>query len=486
MKTVKEILEAYNDNYLSKRDPRFGAKFPPEKDIPNVINLRRKAIRVFPDGQKIALYYAPQIDRYVSIPYGPGTQASAVQLSEAKAPEFDDDVTDAEKEAYLKKRKISSSDIRKQLSIGHIAKISGPGAAAKESLKRYKPGSGEGAKTAGELTTLGVMAAGRGIKNLIGKVREKLSNKTSTKKSPTKTKTKSTSAPSSALSTSAAKKVNFKGISSGVTSKDYKALNNAISAALKSPTGRAKAKPVKESFKENLKKARKEKQLNEIAPLVGAIAAGARIAGPAIARFVTTRAAPAVATVARSAGSKVKSIAGKIKGKTPKGKTPKNKKSGFGAKITTDAGASELINKALGGDSSQSSSGSSQSAWDAAKEAVPKSTSTAQFGNIQPKISSGDEKNVYSNPEYQFGGRRKDTRVQESTNFEKIKTIVENNIKTDQISFGDNSITINNRIAKKLINLYESLNKDNKKRFESTINEDANLFKKLINFAIRQ
>jgi hypothetical protein len=38
-------------------------------DPPPTILLRRKAIRVYPDGRRVALYYADKLDRYISIPY---------------------------------------------------------------------------------------------------------------------------------------------------------------------------------------------------------------------------------------------------------------------------------------------------------------------------------------------------------------------------------------------------------------------------------
>jgi hypothetical protein len=57
-------------DYLSKLDPRYGRGWPTSKEAPGTLLLKRKAIRVFPDGQKVALYYAQAIDKYVSIPYG--------------------------------------------------------------------------------------------------------------------------------------------------------------------------------------------------------------------------------------------------------------------------------------------------------------------------------------------------------------------------------------------------------------------------------
>ena len=41
-----------------------------DKDPPYTIVLKREAIRLFPNGTKIALYYNTKLDRYFSIPYG--------------------------------------------------------------------------------------------------------------------------------------------------------------------------------------------------------------------------------------------------------------------------------------------------------------------------------------------------------------------------------------------------------------------------------
>ena len=40
-------------------------------DPPFVLILKRKAIRLYPNKTKVALYYAPKIDRHFTIPYGP-------------------------------------------------------------------------------------------------------------------------------------------------------------------------------------------------------------------------------------------------------------------------------------------------------------------------------------------------------------------------------------------------------------------------------
>jgi hypothetical protein len=67
-----------------------------------------------------------------------------------------------------------------------------------------------------------------------------------------------------------------------------------------------------------------------------------------------------------------------------------------------------------------------------------------------------------------------------------MKQIVENNISSHTIYLNETPITINNRVAKKVVAVYESLNRQNKKKVEKMLNEDALSFKKVINFAVRQ
>jgi hypothetical protein len=65
---VQHMNEARED-YYSKLDPRAKAEFPKDKDMPSVLILKRKAIRVYPDNQKVALYYSQALDKYVTIPF---------------------------------------------------------------------------------------------------------------------------------------------------------------------------------------------------------------------------------------------------------------------------------------------------------------------------------------------------------------------------------------------------------------------------------
>ena len=38
-------------------------------DPPTILIMRRKSIRLFPNGQRVAMYYVDKINKYVTIPY---------------------------------------------------------------------------------------------------------------------------------------------------------------------------------------------------------------------------------------------------------------------------------------------------------------------------------------------------------------------------------------------------------------------------------
>lgn len=69
---VKQNVHTMNEakeDHLTKFDPRFKQGYPSDRDIPTVLILKRKAIRVYPDNQKVALYYSQALDKYVTVPF---------------------------------------------------------------------------------------------------------------------------------------------------------------------------------------------------------------------------------------------------------------------------------------------------------------------------------------------------------------------------------------------------------------------------------
>ena len=55
MKTLKEVLSE--------------GKKERSMDPPNILIMKRKSIRQFPNGQRVALYYVDKINKYVTVPY---------------------------------------------------------------------------------------------------------------------------------------------------------------------------------------------------------------------------------------------------------------------------------------------------------------------------------------------------------------------------------------------------------------------------------
>jgi hypothetical protein len=61
-----------------------------------------------------------------------------------------------------------------------------------------------------------------------------------------------------------------------------------------------------------------------------------------------------------------------------------------------------------------------------------------------------------------------------------------NSLSEQTLNIGNNSISINNTIAEKIVRVYENLNEDNKNKFSNAMNESIESFKKIVNFSIRQ
>ena len=104
MKTLKQIREEYNSKFEAPDQLGFGDEslvlegsvlgktgrddtvkkssrtVPSVKDMPVLLIFRRLQYRIFPNKQVVVLYYSKAIDKYLSVPMGPG---GSVNLSEA-------------------------------------------------------------------------------------------------------------------------------------------------------------------------------------------------------------------------------------------------------------------------------------------------------------------------------------------------------------------------------------------------------------------
>lgn len=200
-----------------------------------------------------------------------------------------------------------------------------------------------------------------------------------------------------------------------------------------------------------------EETLDEALPVIGALGAAARFAAPYVARGLGAAARGAVR-------------AGKWAGRAI----------GRGARRVAGAAAMKAY-------------------WEKMKKAerdpgkaFTRPDDKHQFGRELAKVGSSSQAQSTVDPSAAkqqlraFGGAPQGY-YRESTNLSKIKTIVENKTKKDEITFQDGkSVEITERVAKKILGIYESLNKDNKKNLEKMLNEDIVSFRKVVNFAIRQ
>lgn len=66
-----------------------------------------------------------------------------------------------------------------------------------------------------------------------------------------------------------------------------------------------------------------------------------------------------------------------------------------------------------------------------------------------------------------------------------IRKMINEGIETKDLFINGRSITLNNSMAKRILEVYDSVNTKNKKIVEGMLNEDLESFKKLINFSIR-
>lgn len=165
MKTVKDLLnkatsldEAYGVDHLSKADikGRPMGFTRGDTDAPAVLILKRKAIRIYPDNQKVALYYAQQLDKYISVPFGGRTKEIAGTISEAW---FKDDELDPKTISAVQKQ--FQQQKNRQKAVSDIAAQSSDWQAAKHKetyqAKKAQNVKGTGAYRAGRALRLGLM-----------------------------------------------------------------------------------------------------------------------------------------------------------------------------------------------------------------------------------------------------------------------------------------------------------------------------------------
>ena len=550
VESVSSCIISEKQDHLSKLDTSRSMGYPPEKDIPAVIILKRKAIRVYPDNQKVALYYSQALDRYISIPYGKNSKALDMTLNEEQLDEIsqetatkvylerrkrlkDEDLTDEERRkervklarlSKMMRRNIETSDgqgkIRtwagptavkrakftsaspdeqKKMAMGLSAKERAkiPGATTKAVIGALQHGGAEGiGAAAGALI-------GTGTRKLAGLVMKKIRGDVPDPEAKT--------IKPGRVKAELQKPPEVKPIEpspSNVT--QTKPPVSQRSGAVQAKTNKNRPM-IKESFRQKLEEKRQEKHLDEegawdaTKAFAGNLASSATFGGSDyIGRKLSKnwdaererldKEHSTAATVGDIAGYAVPGL-GALKGaklaakgvkagaealsKTKVGKYARVVKRRVGGKLAGAANLAGAAANALGGSGGSSSE----------DPLFKKTSGEYSFGNIKPQISSSQVDPMFTSAgtrSAQQAAKIQSVAFKESNNLNILKQMVEHNISSHVIHINETPITINNRVAKKVVNVYESLNRQNKKKVKKMLNEDATSFKKIINFAVRQ
>lgn len=380
--------------------------------IPPIIIMKRRAIRVFPDGQKVALYWADRINKYISVPF------QSIGISEAK--EDNDSDIESSIEARRKAAYVSPNAGKRLAQIAAVKNKMGVTGRATRMLRK-------GAMSASNVSGSPSLKFGHAIGYAIGK---SIKDKRTTKKAMQK----------AAVARSRASDV-----------KQVKKANVAAAAGV----GHA------ESFRHKLAMIREQREVNEIAPLVAAGMAAARLApmalraGGALLRSgAAKRAGGALLRGTKKAAGWGKRVLGKaLRGVGKVGKL---------------AGTAAMGALAGGGDNDEG--GGNQ---------------RTNFNVDRPDSAAFKGRELQgTNPYASARQRAADVQFarQQQENYKKIKSIAEGT-EVKEIKFADGAVELTPSVAGKIVETYNALNATNKKIVLEMINKDKNSFMKFANFA---
>ena len=540
-------------DYLTKLDPKSKMAYPSEKDMPSVIILKRKAIRVYPDNQKVALYYSQALDKYVSIPFGPSSKnlGAHLTLNEEHLTEIsqklatrayvarnkqldtiknDPTLTDDERK---EKTKIQKEKIRK-LALSMSGRIKNPrtGKITREwggptalrgavfatktpdeqkqiamSLSPEERANTPGATKAAIKGALGAsghpltnrlaVAAGTYIHDaLIGKkenapfIKQKRRDEPPAPPSsqpsapqPSSTPPPSTPSMQSSVQPSAPPP-------SAQPSAPPSQPNVPVQLRSGAVLGRVmRNRPVRESFKQKLEEKREygatDAALDAASFLPGPAGSAASLAsaGLSLSRGDLSGAALDVAGAIPLVGNfaKAAKVAKTVNAASKTRKFEKLRR--VGGAVLNGAGA--LLGGGGGGGGDGGGGGEPLIKPVQNQPGTPEFTAAGRGAKLEKPTQAQQTTARYNTIAYNLNPTLAAS-VNEQTNFNKIRIISENKDMESELVYEDSSVTVNNRIAKKIMNLHESLNKRNKKKVEKMINEDVTSFRKVINFAVRQ
>lgn len=153
------------------------------------------------------------------------------------------------------------------------------------------------------------------------------------------------------------------------------------------------------------------------------------------------------------------------------------------AKNLVKKGAKYLLKKALGNDDKKSSD-SSPSQSSASQDKLLRDRPTAKVSSSWETGQSGRTIDQVRQKEL----LRKDSQASKSVAENKISDIrnmIKEGVDYKDLYINGRPITLNTSMAKRILEVYDSVNTKNKKIVEGMLNEDLESFKKLLNFSVR-
>lgn len=454
---MKEEYEELDESKLSRTTKDIN-------DLPNIILLRRRAVRVFPGGGKVVMYWADKINRYIPIPVDPVSTVTRGPNVDGLSESYDDyikhihkaysqhDEDDPEIAQHLANARDAFKNIPKGIE-RERARIAGQKTITKAKEIRmisnrkkfggehgYAAQAGEFAKSGDRAAALGTLAGG-----IVGSLARKM-------------------------------------VKEGLKTTRIRMKKMTVSPL----TGVRKNAVVREDFRSNLE-AQRQLDENILLKALGT-AGGAALkygskyvddAGKAISKTISKyKAGRTVATAERAAkvakrkeaAERLKAIRSKnrnaFKGKN-KGKNKKPDRSGLGF------GAGAALDSLTSG--SGNSSGAATNPYQTSRREVARTQGASSF--TQARV--GD----YATRQAKDTQLQRRAFQQNENTIKMLKTISEGETKT--INFNDgNDISVGYPLAKKIINIYESLNKNNKQAMANMLDESIDDFKKISKFAL--
>lgn len=524
VEVLDESVKRDTKEYLAKYDPSLGGnKFPTDKDMPQVLILKRKAIRIYPDNQKVALYYSDTLNKYVTIPFG------AVGINERYEAIANAAYKTAQTKVIRGKRIPGKLDrfVAKNISIGResdpeLGKALEKRFGYKVNLAKIQNQNIDNLSGLSGASKLGLKHGAmtrRFVNNLFKKKRKEKEETSPTPESfeapkkdtltPEQEKVKSDV--SRRMKT--ARKLGQKSKNPDLSPEQQTTRRNIARRYATYGQVDLRKAGIKESFSD---KVSNKRELNEflsatgrVLSLAGKTPAGKK-AGDLLFDFLKRRTeskpgtpsksepgtAPSTRPDTRKPGNKPDDKTPDTSTESPKPKTePKpsdkpdtppatpKKKPGLFRRIRNS------LRRAAGTDDGGNSGSGGGSGENIKYSDIRKPVETPQFKNEPVSksraVAFDPERSVKVKQDRALQKNPFGVQQQQQTNESVIKQLYNVDGKT-QINIGEDKVVINKIIANKITTLYESLNDENKEKMSMMLNEDSESFKKILEFAVRQ